>query len=139
MPIQLDKNLSINNSELVFSYAKSSGPGGQHVNTTESQAVLKWNLKNTKSIKGAYKLLLLDKLSKSLNKEGDLVITSQKFRYRKRNEQDCIDKLVNLLNKSLYIPKKRKKTKPSKSAVKKRLDGKKKRSDIKKMRKKPID
>jgi len=82
------------------------------------------------------KMLVTEKLAHHINKLGELVLKSDRFRDQERNKSDCIAKLNNLLEKAFYVPKLRKKTKPTKASRKKRVDTKKQRGEIKRTRSK---
>lgn len=128
--------ISIPFHELDFSYARSRGPGGQNVNRTNSAAILRWNLFNTQAFNEDVKARLIEKLSSQLTSEGDLLIRSEIHRDQDQNRSECIRKLQALLQKALFVPKKRYATKPTRSSVRKRLEGKKRASEVKSNRKK---
>ena len=121
-------------NEVEYQYSRSSGPGGQKVNKTETRAELHWDMLISPMFKGEQKQLLSQKLRNRLNKKGELVFYSDKYRTREQNKSACFDNLVESIEKALTLPKKRKKTKPTRSSVEKRLKEKKKHSDKKRMR-----
>jgi ribosome-associated protein len=121
-------------SEISFEFTRSRGAGGQHVNRTESAVILRWNLIETKAYLGLAKLRLIEKLSNQLTKEGDILIRSETHRDQDSNRKDAIRKFEELLQKALFVPKKRIKTKPTKSSQRKRLDSKKMDSNKKRGR-----
>jgi ribosome-associated protein len=121
-------------SELEFATSRSSGPGGQNVNKVNTKVTLRWNVKDSRLLTTEEKELLLQKLSSRLTVDGMLLITSQDKRSQLQNKEDAQLKLDQLLKKAFTKKKKRKPTKPSKSAVQNRLDKKKKHSDKKKWR-----
>jgi ribosome-associated protein len=123
--------------EVEVSAVRSSGAGGQHVNKVSSKIVLRFNLKNTNAFTIEEKQLLEQNLVTSLSKNKVLIITSQESRSQHKNKEIAFKKLFTLLKKSLFVKKKRKATKPSKSAVKKRLE-KKARHALKKVNRKKI-
>lgn len=123
-------------SELEISFSRSSGPGGQHVNKTSSQAELVFDLANSPSIPEEDKAWLLERLSHRLDSVGRIRLTSQESRSQRQNKGKVVEKLRELLIHGLRRPKARKATKPSRSSVARRLDSKKKHGDLKKMRKK---
>lgn len=124
--------------ELSWQFEKSSGPGGQHVNTTDSKAKASWMINTSKALSPEQLTLLKKNLKSYLNKSQDqLQISSDLYRSRERNKQDCIKKLKKLLvDRAFFKPKKRISTKPTKSSIKKRLDSKTKHSTLKQSRKK---
>lgn len=120
-------------SELDFEAVRSRGPGGQNVNRTNSAAILRWNLPST-ALPLPIKDRLLTKLGSQMTNEGDILIRSEVHRDLEANRKECIAKLRLMIERALFVPKKRIKTKPGKSAQRKRLDTKKKHSDKKRGR-----
>ncbi len=112
--------------EITFQTSRSSGPGGQNVNKVESRVELRWHLQDSQVLTEAQKELILEKVSNQLTAEGLLLITAQDDRSQLRNKEIALARFHELLLKSLRRPKPRKATKPSKGAVRKRLEGKKK-------------
>jgi ribosome-associated protein len=129
----------IPDSELEFSYARSSGPGGQNVNKTSSKAILHWNLENAPWVPAAVKSRFVDRFHNRMTVNGDVVIHSDESRDRSVNERRCLEKLEEMLEQVWRAPTKRIATKPSASSRKRRLAGKRQRSDIKKGRRKVSD
>jgi len=120
-------------SELDFSFVRSSGPGGQNVNKVNSKALLRWNVRTSESISEEVRQRLISKLK--LTAEGELLLASDEYRDQPRNREACLEKFRSLLAQALAIPKKRKKTKMSRSRVLKNQESKKRHSEKKKMRK----
>ena len=120
--------------EISFEFTRSRGAGGQHVNRTESAVILRWNLIETKAYAGIEKERLINKLSSQLTNEGELLIRAEVHRDQDSNRKEAIRKFEDILQKALFVPKKRIKTKPTKSSQRKRLDSKKKDSQKKRMR-----
>src|SRR5438128_1887968 len=121
-------------SEFEITYARSSGPGGQNVNKVNSKALLRWNLEESPSLHPAVKARLHARLQGRLNQNGELLITSDRFRDQGRNREDCFEKLQELLAQAAVIPKARKKSKPSKSSVRRTKEAKSRNSEKKKLR-----
>lgn len=130
----MERNVAIQFSEFEFTFVRSSGPGGQNVNKVNSKAVLRWNLHQSQSLSEEMRIVLIEKLSSKLNEEGDLVLTSDRFRDQGRNKEDCIEKFYALIKQALHVPKKRKKTKQSYSSKLKAKESKKRHSEKKSMR-----
>ena len=122
--------------EITFQTSRSSGPGGQNVNKVESRVELRWHLMESQLLDDAQKALILEKIANQLTGEGLLLIMAQDDRSQLRNKETALARFHELLLKSLRRPKPRKATKPSKSAVRKRLEGKKIHSDKKANRRK---
>jgi ribosome-associated protein len=122
--------------ELNYQFAKSGGPGGQHVNKTNTKVSLSWNVLASGIISPEIKERLSNKLK--LTKEGDLIVYAQGSRSQLQNKQEALEKLVFIINQALYIPKKRRPTKRTKGSIQRRLTSKKHLSNKKSNRKKPI-
>jgi ribosome-associated protein len=132
--LSIGKNIEIPLSEIEISFTRSSGPGGQHVNKTSTQAELTFDLANSPSIPPQDRDWLLSRLASKLDSNGVLRVTAQEYRSQLRNKTGALEKLRSLLTEALIRPKKRKKTKPSAAAKRKRLDSKKKAGEKKRLR-----
>ncbi len=121
--------------ELEFSSSRSSGPGGQNVNKVSTKVIIRWNLLHSSLISDEEKMLLLNKLSSQLTREGELIINSQESRSQLQNKELALEKLDALLRKALTKPKARKATRPTKSSKVKRVDNKKRHAEKKQWRK----
>jgi ribosome-associated protein len=130
----INDTLSIPLSEIAITFVRSSGPGGQHVNKTSTQAELTFDLAHSPSIPEADRSWLLSRLATKLDSNGLLNISSQEYRSQLRNKNAALDKLQQQLQQAILRPRKRRKSKPSKSAVEKRLTSKKKAGEKKKLR-----
>ncbi|GAB2461824.1 aminoacyl-tRNA hydrolase [Hymenobacter qilianensis] len=117
--------------ELQVQTSRSSGPGGQNVNKVESRVELRWQVSSSQLITDEQKEMLLQKLAPQLTTEGYLLVTAQEDRSQLRNKEIALQKFHDLLKRALHKPKARKATKPSKGAVRKRLETKKKHSEKK--------
>ena len=129
-------NLETVLNELKFKALRSSGPGGQHVNKTASKVEVSLNIKASKAFSEIEKNLLLKKLIAKISSEGNLQLSCSETRSQHQNKAIVIDRLIELLKKSLKKAKLRKKTKPSKSSIEKRLKTKKNKA-LKKVHRKP--
>lgn len=124
---------------LDWQFARSSGPGGQHVNRTSSKAILRFDLRHTPHLPGDVRQRMLVALRPRLTNDGALLIASQRHRDRGRNIADCRDKLVALIERAIVPPTVRRRTKTPRSAIATRLEGKKRRSVTKRLRRLPPD
>ncbi|GGE40360.1 alternative ribosome rescue aminoacyl-tRNA hydrolase ArfB [Psychroflexus planctonicus] len=124
-------------AEITFKTTLSGGPGGQHVNKTETKVLVNWDIENSQAVSDDEKNRIASKLSSKINKEGELQVASAKTRSQHQNKQIAIDVLVELVEKALMPKKKRKKSKPSFQSKLKRLKKKKIHSEKKKLRKNP--
>jgi ribosome-associated protein len=121
--------------ELTFKTSRSGGSGGQHVNKTETRVELFFNVRHSKALSMQQKILLQKNLRSRLTENGSLRIVVSDTRSQTRNKEIAIQRFLALIKKELSIPKKRKPTKPSRGSVQRRLEGKSKKADVKKNRK----
>ena len=135
--LPITDHIRVPGQELKITTCRSSGPGGQHVNTTDSRVRLQFNLAQTRSLPEGLKQRLLQVLSSRLTKEGVLSITSDRYRSQQRNLEDARQRFVSLILQHLHPPKVRRATKPSRGAQRRRIEQKKRRSDVKRGRRKP--
>lgn len=120
--------------EFEFTFVRSSGPGGQNVNKVNSKAVLRWKIEDSPSLDVGVRHRLLEKLASRISVDGDLIVMSDRYRDQKQNKDDCIEKLMKLVDDALTVQKARKKTKPTKGSERRVKEAKTKNSDKKKMR-----
>ena len=131
----MDKDKII--SELSFKAVRSSGAGGQNVNKVSSKVVLTFDLNNSQSLSEEEKERIQKKLKSKLTLEGILILNCDEDRSQLKNKEIVIKRFLELIEKSLVIPKERKATKIPKSVIEKRLKDKSTNSEIKQNRKKP--
>lgn len=123
--------------ELDFKAVRSSGAGGQNVNKVSSKVVLSFDLNKSEALTTEEKILLETKLASRLTNENVLILQCDEDRSQLKNKGIVIKRFLALIEQGLVIPKIRKATKISKSAIRKRLKTKKNTSEIKKNRRKP--
>ena len=133
--IYVTEYISISENEIKEDFVRSSGPGGQNVNKVATAVQLRFDVVNSPNLPEEVKNKLSKLAGKKMTDEGVLIIDSRKFRSQNRNREDALERLIKMIKKATEKPKKRIKTKPSRSAKEKRLQSKKHRSAVKISRK----
>jgi ribosome-associated protein len=123
-PLIITDRIRIPEKEFSLSFARSAGPGGQNVNKVNSKAILRWNVAASPSLSDEVKSRFFQRFSQRINQAGELVMASDRYRNQLRNVSDCYDKLRHLIESVLVAPRKRVKTRPSRSSVERRLQEK---------------
>ena len=129
--IPITRSIAIDSDEIVESFTRSSGPGGQHVNTTDSAVLLRFDVANSPGLPEAVKRRLDVLAGSRMTREGVLVLRSEGARSQLLNRQEVRDRLIALIREATIVPKKRRPTKPSKAAKARRIDEKKGRASVK--------
>ena len=127
----VNSQLRIPIAEFEISFVRSSGPGGQNVNKVNSKAVLRWGVRHSSALPEAVRQRFLQKYAARLTNEGELLITSQRYRDAPRNSQDCLEKLRAMLLSVANPPKRRRATRPTRGSVERRLKAKRNQSAAK--------
>ncbi len=137
--LRIDSRLTIPESELSWRFSRSSGPGGQGVNTADSRVELSWDVAASAALSPHQRERLLDRLSGRLV-QGVLTIAASEHRAQLRNRDAARDRLTALVSEALRPPSpKRRPTKPSRGSQERRLKAKKQRTDVKRLRRPPQD
>ena len=134
--LKIKAGLIIPASELTVQVSASGGPGGQHANKTSTKVTLRWNICESEILSMPQRLRLLKQLSHRLTNSGELIVHSSESRSQSLNDEAARQRLVGLVVEALKVPKKRKKTKPTRASVERRLNKKKQHSERKRARKK---
>lgn len=124
-------------SDLSWAAARSGGPGGQNVNKVSSKVELRFDLEGTRALDPSAKDRLRTIAKNRIDADGCILIVSQTTRDQVRNLQDARDRLAELVRQALIVPKRRRKTKPTRSSVERRIESKKRRAETKRGRRGP--
>lgn len=131
--------ISLPIKELNFEFARAGGPGGQNVNKLNTKVHLTWNLDKSSVLTDVEKNRFRKLYKNVIKSNGDVLITSQRFRVQARNIADCTSRLGEMIEQARIVPKKRVKTRPTGSSIVKRLEKKRKDGAIKRNRSKVTD
>ena len=129
--IPVTRSIAIDSDELVETYTRASGPGGQHVNTTDSAVLLRFDVAASPNLPEAVKYRLAALAGSRMTREGVLVLRSEGSRSQLLNRQEVRERLIALIHEATQVPKKRRPTKPTRASQTRRVDGKVKRAAVK--------
>ncbi|MCA8981463.1 MAG: aminoacyl-tRNA hydrolase [Planctomycetes bacterium] len=133
-PLVVSNRLVIPADELEFDTARAGGPGGQKVNKTETRVQLRFAVKESRVLSEGQRRLILERLGSRMTRGGELLVDCSVHRSQQANLQAARERLAGLLSDALAPRKKRRATKPTRSSVRRRLEGKRRRSDLKRER-----
>jgi ribosome-associated protein len=129
--------IRIPRSELTFQFSRSGGPGGQNVNKVSTRVQMRWNVAASTSLPEDVRRRFQSHNRRRINAEGELLLTSQRYRDQPRNIEDCIENLRELVAAAAVTPRRRRPTKPSAGARRRRLQAKREQSERKQRRRPP--
>jgi ribosome-associated protein len=126
--------IALDENEIELSFIRASGPGGQNVNKVATAVQLRFDIPGSRSLPHAVRDRLRAAGGKRVSRDGVLVITAHRFRSQEMNRRDAIERLVGLIREAASPPKRRKPTRPTRSSRQRRLEGKRRRGEIKRSR-----
>jgi len=129
--IHVTRSIMIDSDEIEESATRASGAGGQHVNTTDSAVILRFDVANSPNLPDLVKQRLAELAGSRMTREGVLILRSEGSRSQHDNRAEVRERLLGLIKEATFVPRKRKPTKPSKAAKARRVDAKKGRSQVK--------
>ncbi len=129
--LKVTDNIEIDDSELQESFVRSSGPGGQNVNKVATAVQLRFNARGSRALPNDVAIRLMRIAGSKLTKNGEIVIIAQQHRSLERNRAAARERLFDMIREAAIRPTARKATKPTKASKTRRLEGKKRRGDIK--------
>lgn len=136
--IEITPTLSLDESEIEEVFLRAAGPGGQHVNTTASAVQLRFDARRSRSLPDEVAVRLMKLAGSRLTQDGVIVIVAQAQRSQKRNREEAVERLLELIRAAAVRPQVRRATKPTKASKERRLASKERRSGIKAGRSKPV-
>ncbi len=137
--VPIKNNIIIPGHEIEIKTSRAGGPGGQHVNKSNTRISVRWNIRDTKILSPEQKERVLQKLQSRLTDEGELIVHNGSTRSQLQNKKMALANLAKLVKNALHVPKRRMKTRISKGATEARLRGKAHRGEIKKLRRKIVE
>jgi ribosome-associated protein len=137
--LEVGPTLGIPLAELVYRASRSSGPGGQHVNTSSTRIELVWDIAVSNAVTEEQRARLLTRLASRLDSTGRLRLVSGETRSQLRNREAVTERLRDVVARALVVPKRRKRTRVPPAEKAARLEAKRRRSDLKRTRRRPHD
>lgn len=136
MSVTIGPQVEIPDYELWYTASRSGGPGGQHVNTTSSKITLHWSPADSGVLTDDQKQRVLRRLGNRINKDGVLMIDASEHRSQHRNKEIAQERLADLIRRALAPRKRRKRTRPTRGSIERRLKAKRITAERKKTRSK---
>jgi len=135
--LYVSPELAVPRAELEYRASRAGGPGGQHVNTSSTRVEVWWDVAASPSLSDEQRARILRRLATRLDSAGRLRLVSSGSRSQLRNREEVTERLRGMVADALHVPKRRKATRPSRASKAARLEGKRRRSSLKKERRRP--
>lgn len=137
--LPLGRGVVVPASELELRTSRAGGPGGQHVNTTDSKVELRWSVGTSTALSDAQRQRVLERLAPRLTSQDVLILTSAEHRSQHRNREAVLARFRSVVGEALEPPRTRRRTRPTRASKQRRLEHKRRRSETKRLRKPPTD
>lgn len=132
--IPINDTLALDENEIHIEFVRASGPGGQNVNKVSTAVQLFFDAQHSPSLPDEVRARLIHLAGRRVNQEGVLIIDARRFRSQEQNRQDALERLIELIRQAAQVPRRRRSTRPSHTAVLRRLEAKRQRSETKRRR-----
>ena len=132
--IRITEHIAIDESELSEAFVRASGPGGQNVNKLATAVQLRFDVRNSPALPADVRARLAALAGRRLTQDGVLVIIAQRHRTQERNREDARARLIELIRQAAVAPKRRRPTRPTAASQERRIERKKRRSGVKRLR-----
>ena len=132
--IRITDHIAIDESELTETFVRASGPGGQNVNKLATAVQLRFDVRHSPSLPADVRVRLAALAGRRLTQDGVLVIIAQRHRTQERNREDARTRLIELIRQAAVPPKRRRPTRPTAASRERRIESKKRRSGVKRLR-----